>query len=1039
MVNLITTDSYHNLFPLLVEKIRERGSDLNSRNIIFCEEKISLMIERFLCYQLKGTFNTEVYSFGNFLRAKKPMSNLLSKEGSAMVVKNILSTVNLKCFKASKVNLAPTLYELIMQLKSAKVSPNELLSAIEKSSGVLKNKLQDIYSVYDGYERFILEKGFIDQSNLLSYFPSVVNEEQSLVGANVFIVGFSGFTAQIRSAIDALIEKTGGLTAILCEGDNPLVFVCETANYIRELCKQKGYNILSERVDGGYDGNSKLIVDNLFNPFLLNKKVPVAESDEKGVFVNAITSPYQEVEAIGAKIKSLIMSGNCSFKDVSVIIPNDSYNGYIRSVFSSLDIPFFLDEKKKAEHHPLVKLILCYIDVFRKNFERKSVLAFIKNPLFLSDKKLADDLENYIIKYNINYFRIKEPFTLRDGDENLDALNEQRQRFLSLFDSFNVEKMLAELSVKEKIEEYSSKLKGYSYFEEGAVNEQVYQAVVKVLEQMQLLLSGVNLSLSEFKSVFLSGVSALELSIIPQYSDAVFVGGYKEIALAKAKHLFAIGLTCAVPEVKPDVALLSDGDISMLEKIKVLVEPKIKIVNHRMRENVALALSAFSNSLYITYPICSVDGTKTEKSEIIDSINKLFKERAFDVKKGYLTEKQAIKTFASDCRDFADCYISDFTEGSSYYLASQSDLPKRVVEWANSELKVKLDREQRVLIEDYTSPTAIEDYNKCPYQSFLSHALRLRPREEGKVDGLSVGNFMHEIFSKYCLSMHLVKDRESSDRLFDEIKEQVLNREEYKKFLSDGATATTVKRVIKECKEYCYKTYLSFSNSSFKVKNTEASFGDGKEYPAISLLGGKVKIKGKIDRVDESKDYFRVIDYKTGESDASDKSLFAGVKLQLYLYGYAVSSKHKDSKRAAGLYYLPVSNKFKSADKEVPPMAVGRTLGEQDALFAQDSNFESLGKSEFLPAKKDDKGNLKNTLDGQDFKKYMDYAVKISELSAMRLSEGVIVPSPYGETCKYCKFKGICTNANDKQRLLQAVKERTITNAIKGDENGADD
>ena len=251
MVNLITTNSYFNMFDLLIQDLKNKGSDIQKPNLVFCEEKVSLMIERMLCYRLGGSFNTEVYSFGNFLRVQKSMDSLLSKEGSTMVVKRILSSLSLNCFKASSKTLAPTLYDLIIQLKSAKITPNDILEARQNTNGVLKNKLEDIYAVYNGYEQFIKENGFTDQSSYLSYLPSVIETTDMLKNANVYIVGFSGFTAQLRNAVDALIKRTNNLTAILCEGENELAFVNETAAFIRDLCKR------AERLHGVGQNDSR--------------------------------------------------------------------------------------------------------------------------------------------------------------------------------------------------------------------------------------------------------------------------------------------------------------------------------------------------------------------------------------------------------------------------------------------------------------------------------------------------------------------------------------------------------------------------------------------------------------------------------------------------------------------------------------------------------------------------------------------------------------------------------------------------------------
>ena len=560
----------------------------------------------------------------------------------------------------------------------------------------------------------------------------------------------------------------------------------------------------------------------------------------------------------------------------------------------------------------------------------------------------------------------------------------------------------------------------------------MYDATIKLLSQMKLLLSDADLTLNEYKNVFISGISSLELSIIPQYNDAVFIGDYKQTALIKAKHLFALGLTSSVPNVQKDVSLLSDDDIRVLENIELLVEPKINVINHRNRESFALAITAFSNSLYLSYPICAIDGAKNVKSEIFDTIKDLVDIKPFQKENGYLTKKQGLKTFAKDCGEFMDGRTIEFVNACSYYTAVDDKKVKRITELANSEIQKELPSSKEVLLDKEISPTTIEDYYKCPYMCFMSHALRLKSRQQGEVDVLSVGNLMHEIFALFALNVDKVSDEQSSNQLFDSLSSGVLERDEYQRFLLDASSKMTVERVLTECKKYCYKTYLSLKNSDFKVKKSEVSFGDNCFYPAIDLLDGAVKIKGKIDRVDESDKYFRVIDYKTGSTDSSDKSLFAGTKLQLYLYSASVAKKHGELKSPAGLYYLPVSDKYLKPDEKVGAMADGKTLNDKNALVSQDKNFYSNGESKFMPINLDSKGEVKNALDKDELNEYINYALSVSELAVKQLKEGVIVPSPYEKTCEYCGYKGICHQDKNVSRTLNTVKKETIINAPKG-------
>ncbi len=1025
MAKLIITDSYFNLFEILTKELQGRTNSLDGRNLVFCEEKVSLMAERHICAQLKGSFNTDVYSFGNYLRVKKPMDRLLSKEGSAMAVKRILKDLPLKCFRSGKQNLAPALFELIIQLKSAKVTPKDLAVASEKTSGILKNKLTDICAVYSAYEEFIKENGFEDQSSSLTYLPNILENSEEVKRADVYVLGFSGWTKQIRSAIKSLLKTAKSVTAILVDGENKMVYVGETVRSFKELCHETGVPLTEQKVSGGLCAEGTVISQTLFNP-IANKLVK--KPNEKlhyGVF----STVTEEIKRVGEEIKTMVMSGKYRYKDITVALPDAlTYREKISETFGMLGIQYFLDERKNVLSHPLITLISSYSEVFRKGFERGALLSFLKNPLFGVDKTLSDNFENYIIKYNVNYGRIKEPFTFEsiDGVE-LSKLEELRVKLIDTFKQFDVKRMLLNLNVSEKLKDLSSTLLDAGETIESVINEQIYDSVMKILAEMQMLLGGTDLSVTEYVNVFLSGVQALELSIIPQYNDAVFVGGYKETALGKAKLLFAVGLNNDVPNTKADVALLSDGDIDALEDVKLLVEPKIRVVNHRTRENVGMALSAFEDKLYLSYSSATVDGKKKEKSEVLTALEKRFNFLPYPNGNGYLTKLQGAYTFAREIGEFAEGKTDDIPLACSYYKAVDDSALNALLENANKEIKERLDGNRSALIGSETAPTVIEDYFKCPYRAFVSHVLKLRAREEGEVKAFSVGNFMHDILKEFVDGIANVGDDSDCYNLFEEIKNKIANQPEYKRFYSDKATASTINRVIEECGRYCLKTYSNIKSSAFTESRTEQAFGKGKSFPPVLLNGGKFKLCGKIDRVDLGDDYFRVIDYKTGATDVSNESLFSGNKLQLYLYAQAVKQKYADgSKKLAGLYYLPISDKYEKQSSKEQFIASGKSLDQEDVASMHGENFVPMNKS----------GKIKNGTSQEVLEKYVDYAVAVCEKAVSRMQEGVIIRSPYQGVCEYCEYSAFCAFEGDA-RSVGTVTEQTITDANKGGKEDA--
>lgn len=1000
--NLILTDSYFNIFPLLTDCLSGKANDLTRKNLVFCEEKLSLMAERTIASVFRGTFNTEVYSFGNFLRAKKPFNNLLSKEGSAMAVKKILSEIPLKCFNKGKINLAPALFELISQLKSAKVSAEDLAAAAENTHGILAAKLADIAAVYSEYEKFLDKNGLADQSSALSFLPEIVEKDESIAGANVYILGFSSLTVQIRKVICALFSRAESITAILTFGDNNFAFVNETAAIIRTLCRENRVDFSERIVKSEYSFGGKIIKDGLFNP-LFNR---ASSAEKPRAYFLAAKSVNAETERVAEVIRRKVVSGECRYRDCAVILPlNNEYKEAVSRTFSRLSVPYFLDDKKKPDNFPLPALIYAYSDVFLRGFKIPALAAFFKNPYIPFDRDFKDRFENYLYKYDVVYDKFKKPLTFPASDnEELSRFEEFRKFLVGFFDKFDVQKLFDALNIDEKTKEMSDDILSLGENEDAAINGQVLEKVKGIISEMNFLLPAAKIHPLEFKNVFASGMSAMELSVIPQYNDAVFLGSFKQAAIAKSKYIFAVGLTSDVPSFCEDVALLNDGDIDALAEIKVLLEPKINVVNHRLKEETALGLSAYSDGLYLSYPLSDYSGGATAKSEILSFFEKFFDFERFPKYDGYITKAQGMRTFSRDCSRFATLKIDDFSYPAGFYAATGGE-PEKIVNYANKEVKVRLDGKKGAILGGVFSPTEIEDFYACPYRSFLIHALKVKERETGKVNALSVGNLMHEIFKNFIANVEKVVDENTFNEVFENSSAPVLHSKDFSRF--DGEESRyNLNSALKECKKYCRKLADWYKKSVFKPEKTEAVFGDSADgkngYPAVELSGGKFKLSGKIDRVDSYKDYFRIIDYKTGGKEVKDDKIFAGVKLQLYLYSLAVKDKI-----LAGAYYLRVNDEYKAQEDKDKPFLEGKTADLGETI--------SSGEEEFIPL--DGKNKAVNVSTVSAVQRYVK---ALAEQAATQLDDGLIVPSPYEGTCAYCEFSAICG---------QKFKERKVSGA----------
>ena len=120
--------------------------------------------------------------------------------------------------------------------------------------------------------------------------------------------------------------------------------------------------------------------------------------------------------------------------------------------------------------------------------------------------------------------------------------------------------------------------------------------------------------------------------------------------------------------------------------------------------------------------------------------------------------------------------------------------------------------------------------------------------------------------------------------------------------------------------------FKQIKNSSFRLSKAECGC-------EVRLDG--VNVYGRIDRVDESGDMVRIIDYKTGNIDATPAKYYTGAKLQLPLYLLAVS----DGKRAAGAYYFPASIEYRDKKDGVFRLQ-GFMDGSEEVVKASDTTVQ---------------------------------------------------------------------------------------------------
>ncbi|MBO5851585.1 MAG: exodeoxyribonuclease V subunit gamma, partial [Clostridia bacterium] len=880
----------------------------------------------------------------------------------------------------------------------------------------------------------------------------------------VILSGFSSITKQRAEAIRALKETAKDIYAVVLDGKNSDVYTGETYLKIKQIFE----NFETEQIESE-TREVKALSTYLFDPTVFKK-------DFKGVKTSSVTvseysSPINEVENTAKLIKNSVINNGFRYSDSVVAVGNiKAYGPIIKRVFKEYEIPCYIDSSVSLSEHPICSYIINYLNFFRKGLTVKDFLKFTSSSLFCLDKSLSDKLYVYVSRHAFSRSALKREIVIENEDssliENLRLKAFEVASYLENAKTANeivdaILKMLNTTSAFLNLDELGKKLKEIGEVKYADYNEKVKEKLQSVLEQISFVLKGEKTPIIDFINVFTSGATATTVGAIPLFNDAVYVGEMQDVKIKSANTLYALGLNGDVPFVKSDTALLTDGDLYKLDDFKIIIEPKIKIVNKRERENVAIALMSFKNKLYASYSTSSVSGEQSTRSDVINYLINIFKlsvivygikdefnavyQGANVLSLDYLTKKPALKKIAKLSSGFKEGNNKTRVEVASFYSAINSDNFKELKERADGLLththaKQNLNSGMELCFNGgHVSATTLEKYFNCPYANFGQNILKLKEEITENIKSSDLGTLLHNLTEEYVKNIQKVTDKESSNIVVEEICGRLFSEDLLVDYQDNKEHSHLFSRLLKEGKRVCYAIYDSLSNSSFKPYHVEVPFNDyEKEFKAIKLnaKSGTYKIAGKVDRIDKFENKIRVIDYKTGLINASDEYFYTGNKLQLYLYMNAFLTGDFEP---AGAYYFPVHDSF-SEKSEKNYVMLGKTVNSEEIINATDNNIKTTSDSNYVSLKYKKDGTLtasSQALNKEEMQSYLKYAVKISEKGVDEINSGFIAPSPYGTSCDFCPYGGMCgaSEENTQIRKAKKVTSATIINAVNDSDN----
>ena len=188
-------------------------------------------------------------------------------------------------------------------------------------------------------------------------------------------------------------------------------------------------------------------------------------------------------------------------------------------------------------------------------------------------------------------------------------------------------------------------------------------------------------------------------------------------------------------------------------------------------------------------------------------------------------------------------------------------------------------------------------------------------------------------------------------------------------------------------------------------------------------------LRGFVDRVDvwqeNGRNYFRVVDYKTGKKDFDYCDVFNGVGLQMLLYLFALEQGGDGILGAnpvgAGVQYFPARAPLMASDGRLTDEEAeqerqkewkrrGLLLNDEDSLAAMEPGEQMLR----LSCKRSKDGTLTGDIaDRQQLKMLRKYVFSLLSDMVDEIASGNVTPNPYTrgtshDACTYCPYVAVC-------------------------------
>ena len=640
-----------------------------------------------------------------------------------------------------------------------------------------------------------------------------------------------------------------------------------------------------------------------------------------------------EIEAVARQIGTLLDEG-FRLRDIAVLARDlTPYQDLIEGSFAEHGIGCFIDRRRSAGHHPLIRFVRLLPMLSHGRWPSDAIIGLCKTGLMNLTPAQSDELERYVLDHRIDRdaWIALEPWKFsvvaKNGEtaETLATMETLRRELVAKLQSFAtalshdapltetvaaMQALCERLGIAETMEQWIDEEPDTPQAEE---HERVWTELCRLLQQMGELLGPEAMSPSEFADVLETGLERFDLGVTPPTVDEVLIGTIDRTRSPTIKVAFLIGWNDGTfPQSPGSGALLSDFDRS---KLNVGGDRARRLLDEQFLAY--FGLTRASQRLCITRPMTDEAGKREAPSSLWVRMRELFPNLepmviAPNDLANIATPRQLTTTLARwvESLNYATVDLPPDCAPAALYqwmVLQKTDDPAAAVRdqaWPalayRNHAALDSDHVEKLFRSPITADVGqLESFAACPFQHFARSILRLRSPSQPSVTGSDMARLYNRVLGRVIAQMIDSKRpwtgpsaqarpmiRTHAAAIGRSLRDEIM--------ISSGRNRHMLARAQDELELTVATQEAVAARGEFNPSLIDVDFGRTETsrlsaYPVKSPLGNHVQLTGSIDRIDlaqisSGELAATVIDYRLGEHTLKMDRIYHGLSLQLLTY-----------------------------------------------------------------------------------------------------------------------------------------------------------